>query len=403
MDKRFIYSTLLFLLIGVVFISPAFSGMECVGTTYNGVYYKKGEPYEAVRNGVKYNCVACGSCTPISGTQTPSTPSGGRSPSPNESIDEDEKIPEPDHARKAETLLRTAKMLEVQGQYDQAERLYKQALTYAERTNDPNVAIYRRNLTDFYRKREEERKRTEELRKRTEAEERVRQGQQLLSKMKGIGTGDKPKPHSFGGLKLEMKPLNMQKTYPAPSSAWEQALCAAYFSDMAKQAPSAEDARFYAAQAEIVMSGGATYIECMIPRVSNERVKKAQQIYESITLKTNDLQAVDAKLNETKEKIKEHEAKKKEATQKKEGAIKKVEELNAAAQSAKPEQKQEMDDLVSQAQKQLQDAETQLSQAEQGLNEAKQEEQRFSEQKDKLKDELDSLQNQMQETAKGGE
>ena len=50
--------------LGVVFmmffVNEAFSGMECEGTQYGGVYYKKGQHYYPIKSGVTYDCVDCG-------------------------------------------------------------------------------------------------------------------------------------------------------------------------------------------------------------------------------------------------------------------------------------------------------------------------------------------------------
>src|SRR3989339_704394 len=108
------------------------------------------------------------------------------------------------------------------------------------------------------------------MKKQMEQNAKIKQGEEVLSKTKIGGSGGELKPFSFGNPKLDLKPIG--QTYPAPSTAWEQALCAAYFSNLAKQSRKDVDARFYADQAQRVMSGGPTYLECRIPQASNEKL-----------------------------------------------------------------------------------------------------------------------------------
>ncbi|MEK7314154.1 MAG: hypothetical protein AAB065_06715 [Deltaproteobacteria bacterium] len=202
----------------------------------------------------------------------------------------------------------------------------------------------------------------EELQRKMEQEDRIKQGEKVLSQMQTVG-GGKLEPFSFGNPKLDLKPIG--QTYPAPSTAWEQALCAAYFSNMAKQSTKDVDARFYADQAESVMFGGSTYVECKIPKVSNEklakRMEEVRKIYDEMNVKIKDLQDIEYKISESKEKIKNAELKKEEATTK-------LNELQNRAVTAKPEEKAEVEDLAAMAQKQLQDAEQELDQAKQSEN-----------------------------------
>ena len=206
----------------------------------------------------------------------------------------------------------------------------------------------------------------EAMKRQMEDEARIKQGEKVLSKMRTVGSGGKLEPFSFGNPKLDLKPLSSQ-TYPAPSNAWEQALCAAYFSNLAKQSTKDVDARFYADQAQRVMVGEPTYLECRIPQVSNEKLAKrmaeVKKIYGDMNVKMKDLQDVEYKISESKEKIKNAELKKEEATTK-------LNELQNRAATAKPEEKAEVDDLTAMAQKQLQDAEQELNQAKQSEKDA---------------------------------
>jgi len=193
---------------------------------------------------------------------------------------------------------------------------------------------------------------------------KIKQGAEVLSKTQTVG-GGKLEPFSFGNPKLDLKPIS-QNTYPNTRlTTWERLLCSAYFSNMAKQSTKDVDARFYGDQAQRVMIGEPTYLECRIPQVSNEklakRMEEVKKIYGDMNVKIKDLQDIEYKISESKEKIKNAELKKEEATTK-------LNELKNRAATAKPEEKAEMDDLVRQAQEQSQIADQQLNQAKQSDN-----------------------------------
>jgi coenzyme F420-reducing hydrogenase delta subunit len=212
----------------------------------------------------------------------------------------------------------------------------------------------------------------------------------VLSKTKTVGGSGKLEPFSFGNPKLDFKPLSSQ-TYPAPSTAWEQALCAAYFSNMAKQSTKDVDARFYADQAQSVMSGGPTYLECKIPKVSNEKlakkVEEVKKVYDKMNVKMKDLQDIEYKISESKEKIEKAELKKEEATAK-------LDELQNRAATAKPEEKDEMEALIAAAKKEREDAE-------QESNQAKQSESDYLAKQEQLKNELENMKSQVQNIQAG--
>jgi hypothetical protein len=224
------------------------------------------------------------------------------------------------------------------------------------------------------------------MKKQMEDEAKRKQGEKVLSQMQTVGGGGKLEPFSFGNPKLDLKPIS-QNTYPNTRlTTWERLLCSAYFSNMAKQSTKDVDARFYGDQAQRVMSGEPTYLECRIPQVSNEklakRMEEVKKVYDEMNVKIKDLQDIEGKLKETREKTKNAETKKEEATAK-------LNELHARAATAKPEEKTEVDDLDAQAQKQLQDAE-------QELNQAKQSEKDALNKKEQLENELENMKSQMQ-------
>jgi len=219
-----------------------------------------------------------------------------------------------------------------------------------------------------------------------EQKAKIEQGKKLLSKTQTVGSGGELKPFSFGNPKLDLKPLS-QNTYPNTRlTAWERLLCSAYFSNMAKQSTKDVDARFYGDQAQRVTVGEPTYLECRIPQVSNEKIAKkmeeVKKIYGDMNVKIKDLQDIETKLTETREKIKDAEIKKEEATTK-------LNELQNRASTTKPEEKAEVDDLAAMAQKQLQDAE-------QELNQAKQSENDMIKEKEKVENELKNMEGKIQ-------
>ena len=231
----------------------------------------------------------------------------------------------------------------------------------------------------------------EDLQRKMEQEAKIKQGAKVLSQMQTVG-GGKLEPFSFGNPKLDLKPLS-QNTYPNTRlTIWERLLCSAYFSNLAKQSTKDVDARFYGDQAQRVMIGEPTYLECRIPQVSNEklakRMEEVKKIYEEMNVKIKDLQDIEYKISESKEKIKNAELKKEEATAK-------LNELQNRAATAKPEEKAEVDDLTAMAQKQLQDAE-------QELNQAKQSEKDALNKKEQLENELENMKSQMQAKIQAG-
>jgi hypothetical protein len=226
----------------------------------------------------------------------------------------------------------------------------------------------------------------EELRKKVEQEQKLQQGQKVLSQMQPVGGAGKLEPFSFGSPKLEMEPVGQAGFPTAHLSEWDRLLCSNYFSTLAGQSTKEVDIRFYGDQAQRAMSGEPTFIECKVPKATTEHIaaktKAAQKMFEEINVKFQSLQEADLKLSEAKEKVAA-------ATTQKEGAAKQINELEARAAAAPAEEKPEVDDLLAQAQKQLQDAEQELGQSKQMEKEA-------SDKKGRLENELNSMKSKMQ-------
>jgi len=232
----------------------------------------------------------------------------------------------------------------------------------------------------------------EDLQRKMDQNAKIEQGEKLLSKTKTVGSGGELKPFSFGNPKLDIKSIS-QNTYPTTKlTTWERLLCSAYFSNLAKQSTKDVDARFYADQAQRVMVGEPTYLECKIPQVSNEkivkRMKEVEKIYGDMNVKIQELQDIETKLTETREKIKDAEIKKEKADVK-------LAEIQNRAATASPEEKAEVDDLVRQAMEQDQIADQQL-------NQAKESEKDDLAKKEQLENELENMKSQMQATTQAG-
>jgi len=225
-----------------------------------------------------------------------------------------------------------------------------------------------------------------ELQAEMEQGAKIAQGAAMLSQMQTVGGGGKLEPFSVGSLTLDLKPLD-QKTYPtADLKAWPRLLCAAYFSNLAKQSTKDLDATFYADQAERVMSGEPTYLECKIPQVSNEKVakrmKEVEKMHSEMGVKLKELQDIEFSIIESKEKTRNAELKKEEATTR-------LNELQTHAATTTPEEKSEMDKQYDDAMKQLHDAEQELIQANQS-------ERDVLNKREQVKNELGNMRSQMQ-------
>jgi hypothetical protein len=232
----------------------------------------------------------------------------------------------------------------------------------------------------------------EDLKKKMDEAARMKQGEDVLSKMQTVGSGGKLEPFSVGNPKLDLKPIS-QNMYPTSGyTQWQRLLCSAYFSNMARQSTKDVDARFYADQAQRVMSGEPTYLECKVPQVSNEkmakRMEEVKKGYDEMNIKIKDLQEIDYKLAETQEKIKDVESKKEKVTVQ-------INELQTRAAAAKPEEKDEMDELLREARKLSQDAD-------QELNQIKQSESEYLNKKVQTENELNKLKSQMQGKIQAG-
>ena len=199
----------------------------------------------------------------------------------------------------------------------------------------------------------------EALRRQAEQEGKIKRGQELHAQMQAF-SGAKLEPFSFGSPKLEMTPTSSGAFPTVQLKEFERLMCSAFFSDMARRSTSSVDARFYADQAQLVMQGQPTYVDCKIPKQSGEKMaersKELKKTYETMNLKFQDLEGLQVKLDEAKQKVAAAESKKEQAA----AALTEVEQRAA---SVPPEQKQDIDELTERAMKQLQEAEKELGEA----------------------------------------
>jgi hypothetical protein len=199
----------------------------------------------------------------------------------------------------------------------------------------------------------------EALRRQAEQEGKIKRGEEVHSQMQSF-SGGKLEPFSFGSSKLELAPVSSGSFPTTGLNEFDKLMCSAFFSNMAQKATSSVDARFYADQAQLVMSGQPTYVDCKIPKASSEKMadrsKALKKTYETMNLKFKDLEGLQLKLDESKQKVTAAETKKEQAA----AALAEVEKR---ASSAPPEQKEEIDDLTAKAMKELTEAEKELGDA----------------------------------------
>jgi hypothetical protein len=192
----------------------------------------------------------------------------------------------------------------------------------------------------------------DEIRRQVEQQEKLKRGEKVASQMQSVG-GGKLEPFSFGGGKLELQPIDRGGFPTAQYDDFERLMCSTFFSNIGKQSKTAVDAKFYSDQAERVMSGQSTDIECQLPKTSGKemaaRTKTVKKLYEEATVKIQELDKIDTGLSEANEKLTA-------ATGKQEKATTKVKELEDRAAEAPPEQKEEIDELKALAEKELRDA-----------------------------------------------
>lgn len=215
-------------------------------------------------------------------------------------------------------------------------------------------------------------------------------GQQILAQSR-IGEDIKLEPSLFGTYqaKLEASPIS-SGSYPAPEREIDRARCAAYFSKLAKNTKDQEGAKFLSLQAEKVMQGAPTDYPCQFEKLPD--VPMPQESYaknEEIKAFINTYQARLKEFEEIQTKVDEVRKQKLEAETRLKEAERKINELQTKSSTiSKPEEKAQLDDLLSQAMAAKQEAEN-------DLNRAKENEQRLLETARQMEDEIKSIDEQI--------
>ena len=266
MNKKITYSGILLFLIAIL-VSPSFSQSipeprpVCEGSQLSdGTYIPKGEVREVIINGVRYRCVGCGGCTPISSNSTGGTSSYAPSPSLSPS-------------QQMQLQMFQGIMAPLFGALGQMIHDSMMNLMMPE----PDTSYQQRQQQEVLRKQQEEAKKKAyeawqrymkeaEEQARKEEEARRRAGQDILSQVR-IGSGQFGSYTIIGPRVSERETLSrIDWDNPRPQSssetktqelAKEQLLRTAYFSKMAEtflQSGDLEAARFYA---ELAFEGDA--------------------------------------------------------------------------------------------------------------------------------------------------
>lgn len=346
-DKKIYIGGLLFSA-GIFFGNPAFAGMECDGTHYNGVFYKRGQHYYPTRNGVLYDCIACGNCTPKRSGSAPFVSSG---------------------------KLRPSQQMSIHMMQGMLQPLFE--AMFQDTFSPPDAA----GQEELARQQEEARKKQEEMKKKAldawqkaqkemEAEaarqeaQRREAGQQILAQNR-IGEEIKLEPSLFGTYQAKLEARSISSGYPAPKRDGDKARCAAYFSKKAQSTKEIEGAQFFSRQAEKVMQGLPTDYPCQFektpevpePQESYAKNEEVEAFLHDYQTKLNDFEEIQTRVNEARKQKLEAEHRLKEADAK----LEELRTQSAAVDTA--EQKGQVDDLLSQAMAAKEEAENDLNTA----------------------------------------
>jgi predicted nucleic acid-binding Zn-ribbon protein len=388
MGKKFVYFSALTVLIGIVFVSPAFSQgyevVECV--SYATGRHSVGSTWTETKGGTKYTC-KCDArqgtvCNPMSSGSTPSgpfVPSGKLSPSQKMSIQM------------------------MQGMFQPLfDAMFPDTFSPPDTSKQEELA----------RQQEEERRKQEEMKKQAleawqkaqkemeaemsrQAAQRKEAGQMILAQSR-LGEDVRLEPSLFGTYQAKLEASSVSFGYPAPESEIDKALCAAYFSKLAKNTKDPEGAKFLSLQAEKVMQGAPTDYPCQfekmpevpVPQESYAKNEEVEAFINTYQAKLKEFEEIQTKVNEVRKQRLEAETRLKEADTK-------INELQTRSTTiSKPEEKAQLDDLLSQAMAVKQEAEN-------DLNTAKENEQKLLDTAKQKADEIKAINDQISALEKG--
>ncbi len=365
---------------------PEPTGLACDGTQLvDGTYLSKGEVREVTINGVRYRCVGCGECTPISSNSRGGTSSYAPSPSLSPS-------------QQMQLQMFQGIMAPLFGALGQMIHDSMMNLMMPE----PDTSYQQRQQEEALRKQQEEalRKQQEEAKKkaleawnkhlkdaqeqaRREAESRQKAGQDILSQIR-IGSGPFGSYTIIGPRVSERETLSrIDWDNPRPQStsaikttetAKEQLLKAAYFSKMAEtflQSGDLEAARFYAGLAfeedavsprQINYNPPKELLDAMDSKKAtelNNKLTKMAKFYKLAMPNFEALQKIYTELEEVKTK-KEESKKKIEELEKQ---IKELEAKKQVEESTEKKTPSPTEDLLAQALALKQQAENEYQEA----------------------------------------
>jgi hypothetical protein len=211
----------------------------------------------------------------------------------------------------------------------------------------------------------------EEEKQRLQAEQNEARssGQKLLNQMGGASgqelnfqslSGDKLEFNDWAARKPEASPLPPGK-FPAPKTALEQARCAAYFSERARELSGPgklEEAQFMSQQAEKAMSGGPLDAPCQTAATGGAAADAGPDSQKAgsrdLAVAVNEvLSQYNAKIKELldlSQKLAEVRKQKIEAEYRLQEVDARITDIrNQAAAATRPEEKQKCDDLFAEA------------------------------------------------------
>lgn len=340
---------------------PMPTGMTCEGSEFaDGTYLPKGQKGYVTINGVKYECIGCGGCTPVdSGSSGGSTyiPSAGLKPE------------------------------------QQMQLMFMQSILQPMLNSIFNPQSYAPSGPS----QEELRRQQEELLKK-QAQEKQDRLNKWISLRNASTTNQKERRKKLSSL------LAIDQGFPAKTDPLEQALCLAYFSRLAEDAVNGRfdrtrfkdgygAAHFYENQINNLIQGGSLDEECSPPDEIlqsfdkkevdelNKKYTEVVKVYKMVVPKINELQEIAMKLDETKKK-------KEEAGQRIKEIDSKIEELKSNNQNiSDPQKKAETDDLLAKAMALKQEAETEYQKSLEMEN-------NLTKEKDKIERELNKIKEQ---------
>lgn len=237
---RHLYTALMCLFLLVFSHARSQQAVACYDS--RGNMYSVGSSWTDVHNGVNYHC----RCTSSGPSCTPTSSGGGSTYNFNADL----------QTTVAATMVQglinwifsdngaTAVQAEKERQEEQQRQAYLMQLRIQQEKE-------RKEAIEKWKAAQNE----GELRKKMEEEERLKQGESILSKIYKTDANALAGKVDFSGL--------TQGTYATANyNDWQKTLCLTYFNDLAAKSKDNTDAAFYREQAKLVMAGKPTMVQC---------------------------------------------------------------------------------------------------------------------------------------------